>query len=313
MKKILMAAAVLASALNARALGLRTPFGEVIVNHLKIGQTYSLNDLVNLPLRVVNTGDQEVNLSIETIPTPPNEAREGYDPIPSLNWVRVAQSSFTFAPNHEVATDLIITIPNDPSLLGRGFEADIWSHTSSWRSHFGVGVVSKLLLRIDSTPPSEEELKKKFVDAHVANLDFTVLPSEKDIDEVPLGREIDLRKERKVAIKLVNPNDQTMSFRIRSIPLWESMIAPPDGYEAAFNPQWLKPDSDVVKVEGNSIGETSLKLNIPDEPRVHGKKFLFIVSVDVLEQAISTHVYFRLRATMPAVDRPFNKTQGDAK
>src|SRR5687768_3037305 len=59
-KKTARAAAILAALLAsdgpAEAAGLRTKFGEVIVRGLKIGQTYSLNNLLNLPLRVVNTG-----------------------------------------------------------------------------------------------------------------------------------------------------------------------------------------------------------------------------------------------------------------
>lgn len=300
MRRILTAAAVLALATACQAAGLRTPFGEVIVRNIKIGQTYSLYKLVNLPLRVVNTGSEDVDLQIETIPAPLSKLRPGYEPLPSIDWVKVDQSSFTVAPNREVATDLIITIPNDPSLLGRRFEAHIWSHTKSLRGAFGVGIESRLMLEIDSTPPTEEELKAKFVDERVANLDFTVLPSESNVGQIELGRKIDLRKERKVSIKMINPNERALNFRVRSIPVWESLIRPPEGYEAAYNPQWLKPEHDVLKVEGNTIAEENLTLDVPDEPRVRGKNFLFIVSIEILEQKIPTHVYYRLRATMPA-------------
>lgn len=304
MRRILMVAAVLALVSTARAAGLRTPFGDVVVRNLKIGQTYSLYKLVNLPLRLVNTGDEEVDLAIETINVAPPKYQAGYEQIPSLDWVRIAQSSFTLAPNREAATDVIITIPNDPALLGRRFEAHIWSHTHSLNGSVAVGIESRLMLHVDSTPPTEEELKKKYVDERVANLDFTVLPSENDLGPIALDKTIDLRKERKVSIKLINPNDRPLNFRVRSIPVWESLIVPPAGYEAAFNPQWLKPESGVVKVDGNSIVETSMKLNIPDEPRVRGKKFLFIVSIELLEQKIPTHIYYRLRATAPEAEKP---------
>jgi hypothetical protein len=293
--------AVLALALSAVCaqanMGLRTPFGEVVVRNLKIGQTYSLYKLVNMPLRLVNTGDQSVDVEVLTIKSPPSEVKIGYDAIPSTDWVRVETASMTVAPNREVASDVIISIPNDPALLGRRFEADILSHTIPGRSAYAVGLQSKLLMQIDSTPPTEEELKKKFVDERVADLDFTILPLDGAVSDVPLGRSVDLRRERKIAIKLINPNDRTLNFRVRSIPVWESVIVPPEGFEGAYNPQWLKPESDVVKVDGNSIRETSLTLNIPDEERNRGKRFLFIASFDLLEQKISTHVYYRLLVT----------------
>src|SRR5476651_1849643 len=62
------AALIALSALPAQATsGLRSPLGEVVIRHLKIGQTYSMYKLMNLPLRVVNTGDEDVDLHIETV------------------------------------------------------------------------------------------------------------------------------------------------------------------------------------------------------------------------------------------------------
>ncbi len=288
------AAALLLAAVPLHASGLRTPFGEVVVRHLKIGQTYSMYKLVNLPLRVVNTGKDTVYLTIEPIRVSTGEARRGYEPVPSLDWVKVETSSFTVAPNREAATDLIISIPNDTALLGRRFEADIWSHTQSMRGSVAVGLQSRLLMEIDSTPPNEEELKKKFVDEHLANLDFTILPTNAELGGIALGRKIDLRKERKISIKLINPNDRALDFRVRSLPVWESGIDAPEGYESAENPQWLTPDEGIVKVEPNSIGETSLTLDIPDEPRFRGRRYFFVVSFEVLEQRIPTRVFYRL-------------------
>lgn len=284
------------------ASGLRTPFGEVVVRNLKIGQTYSMYKLVDLPLRLVNTGDSEVDLRIDTIQTPKSEVKNGYDAIPSTAWVRVEQSSFTLSPNREAATDVIISIPNDPALLGRRFQADIWSRTVGGRGAYAVGLQSRLLLHIDSTPPTEDELRKKYVDDRVADLDFTILPVNASVAGVPLGRPIDLRRERKIAIKLVNPNERALNFRVRSIPVWESLISPPDGFEGAYDPKWLTPKDGVVNVDGDSIADTSLTLDIPDEPRNRGKKFLFVVSFDVMEQRIPTHVYYRLFVTTAAPD-----------
>lgn len=288
----LLAAALLAPASAACADGgLRTQFGQVIVRGLKIGETYSLNKLMNLPLRVVNTGDADASLKIET-KVPTTALVEGYEQVPSLDWVRVVNSTFTVAPNHEAATDLIVTIPNDPKLLGRRFQANIWSHTTDIRA-FLVGLESRLLLQIDSTPPNEAELKGKYVDEAVANLDFTVLPIEGGASNVPLGRIVDLRKEYKVSIKLINPNDRVLNFRVRSIPMWESMITRVAGYDEAQNPQWLTPEQGVVKVAGNTIADTSLRLNIPDAPENRGRHFEFIVSFEPLEQKIATRVYYR--------------------
>ena len=312
----LTAALLLAPLAPAWSSGLRTPFGEVEVKQLKIGQTYSLYKLVNLPLRLVNTGDDTLDVSIEVVRVSSDQLKAGFDPIGSLDWVRVESGRAVIAPKQEAVSDVIIAIPNDPALLGRRFEADIWSRSRSRRGPVGVGLRSRLLLVIDSTPPSEDELKKKFVDERLANLDFTVLPTEGAAAGVALGREVDLRKERKLSIKLINPNDAALNFRVRSIPVWESSLTAPEGAENAFNPQWLRPDREIVKVEGNSIGETGLRLSIPDEARLRGKRFFFVVGIDVLEQRIPTRVYYRLlieTASAAAEDQTKTKNQGEQK
>ena len=273
------------------AAGLRTPFGEVIIRNLKIGQTYSMYKLVNLPLRVVNTGGEPTEIRIETVRT--SALNAGYEPIPSLDWVRVDQGTFTIAANREAVSDLIITIPNDPKLLGRRFQADIWTHSVDHRAYL-VGLKSRILMHIDSTPPTEEELKKKFVNEALANLDFTISPMDAEAVEVAVGRTVDLRKEHKLQIKVVNPNDAALNFRVRSIPVAESMILAPVGYIEARDPAWLRPDKDVVKIEGNSISTLGLKLEIPDEPGARGQNYFFIVAFEVLEQKIPVRAYYRL-------------------
>ena len=294
MRRLLTALAMLVLAHPARAIGLRTQFGEVIVKNIKIGQTYSLYRLLNLPLRIVNTGDVETDLKIEVIRIGADKMRPKYEPLGSLDWVRLAQSTFTVAPNREAVTDLIISVPNDPALLGRRFEADILTRTTNARGVYGVALLSRLMIHVDSTPPTEDELKKKFVDDNIANLDFTVFPVNGAITGVAVGRPVDLRKEHKISIKLINPNETAVRFRMRSIPPWESEIPVPDGFEAPSDPKWLKSDAEFVKVEGNSIGEASFILTIPNEDVHRGKNYFFVVSVEILEQKIPVRVFYRL-------------------
>lgn len=290
-------AAALVAAAPASGAGLKTQFGEVIVKGLKIGRTYSMHKLVNLPLRLVNTGDAEVEVVISAIQPSKDVLRDGYDVIPSTSWVKLDAEQLVIGPSREGATDISISIPNDPALLGRRLQVDFWSRTRDLMSPVAVGLQSHLLLHIDSTPPTEEELKAKYVDETLANLDFTVSPTSADIGEVPLGREFDLRKERKISLKLINPNDMALNFRVRAIPVWESLAVPPAGTEAAFDAGWLKPGKEIVKVEGNSIGEVPLTISIPDEERTRGKRFLLLLGVEVLEQKISTKVYSKIFVT----------------
>lgn len=290
-------AAALTAAAPASGAGLKTQFGEVIVKGLKIGRTYSMHKLVNLPLRLVNTGDVEVEVVISVIQPGAAVLRDGYDVIPSTSWVKLDTELLVIGPSREGATDISISIPNDPALLGRRLQVDFWSRTRDLIAPVAVGLQSHLLLQIDSTPPNEEELKAKYVDETLANLDFTVSPMSADIGEVALGRVVDLRKERKVSLKLINPNDVALNFRVRAIPVWESLAVPPAGTEAALDAGWLRPGKELVRVEGNSISEVPLSILIPDEERTRGKRFLLLLGVEVLEQKISTKVYSKIFVT----------------
>ncbi|MFA6004648.1 MAG: hypothetical protein WC881_11335 [Elusimicrobiota bacterium] len=283
----------------AEAAGLRTKFGEVVVKNLKIGQVYSLNKLINLPLRVINTGEDTVELKVDVIQAATEAVKAGYAPIPDLAWVTLENRQFRLAPNHEAVTDVTISIPNDPKYLGRRFEADIWSRTQTNSGVFGVGMQSRLLIHVNSEPPTGDELKAKYVDKRLANLDFTLFPTAGTADNVAMGREVDLRKDYKVSIKIINPNEKKLTFRIKSMPNWESLLAVPKGYEDAYDPSWLKPATELVEIEGNSIKEIPLLLHIPDDARYRGKAFFFSVSTDILEQEISARVFYRLLVTTP--------------
>lgn len=282
------------------AAGLRTKFGEVVVRGLKIGQTYSLNDMIKLPLKILNTGDKAVQLKSEVVIPKPDAMRAGYEPIPDVNWISLDKTEHLIEPNHESVSDVTIAIPNDPKLLGRRFEAAIWSRTTNKTDMFAVGLQSRLLIHVASEPPTGDELKQKFIKKNLANMDFTLHPAAGSAENVPLGREVDLKKEHKISIKIVNPNEEKLHFRIKAEPNWEALVPIPGGFEDAYVPSWVKAEKEVIEVDGNSIKETRLLLNIPKDDRYYAKNFFFAIAVDILEQEIPARVFYRLAVTTEA-------------
>ena len=291
-----LAAALLAvsTAGPAAASGLRTQFGEVVVRNLKIGQTYSLKKMLNLPYRVVNTGDQPVDLKLDVVRLSTASLKAGYQPLPDLSWVTLSTRAFTVNPNEEVATDVIVSIPDDEKYMGHRYEADIWARTSDHSSIVAVGMMSKLLIAVSSKRATAEELKYKPSEHQLANLDFTLFPAIGKVPDFPVGRDVDLTKEYKVSIKLVNPNDQAMKFKIVSEPNWETMLTRPEGFEDAWDPKWLRPAQDVVEVPGNSLKDVGLFLHLPQGESYYGRRFFFPVSVTPLGTDIPTRVFYKL-------------------
>jgi len=72
------------------------------------------------------------------------------------------------------------------------------------------------------------------------------------------------------------------------------LLTLPDGYEAASHFDWVRPSTDTVTVDGNSIKDTALIINIPDRDEYRGKGYGFVIAVEILEQEISARVYYKL-------------------
>ena len=132
---------------HLEAAGLSTGFSEVILENLELGKVYSTKEVAGLPLVVVNTGDEAVDLKIELLLPQESELKEGFEPIPDLGWIKLEKTEFkNIKPDEAATTDVIITIPDDEQYLGKKYQVFIWSHTVGKR--VGVGLKSKLLFTI---------------------------------------------------------------------------------------------------------------------------------------------------------------------
>jgi hypothetical protein len=72
----------------ARAGGLRCSVGEVVIENLKIGQTYSLRTLANLPLSITSTCEGPVRVQVVPLVPEASELRHGAEAIPGVEWAQ---------------------------------------------------------------------------------------------------------------------------------------------------------------------------------------------------------------------------------
>lgn len=147
MKKIsliLTLCAILISARVAHAMGLSTSFGRIIVENIRIGQSYSMQDN-GTPFMIENTGKERLKLKIDILIPEEAELIEGYLPLPDREWIVIGEDSFILPPQSKISTDIIITIPDDERYRGRKYQAYIWSHTEG---AIAIGLKSKLLIEI---------------------------------------------------------------------------------------------------------------------------------------------------------------------
>lgn len=129
------------------AKGLSTTFSEVYLEELETGKTYSTKETANLPLTVINTGEEAVDLKLDLLMPDTSELKEGYEPIPDLAWLQLEKTEFEdVKPNESAVTDVLITIPDDEQYKGKRYQVFIWSRTIGTK--IGVGLKSKLLFSI---------------------------------------------------------------------------------------------------------------------------------------------------------------------
>lgn len=94
-------------------LNLSSTMGEVILENLTIGATYSVVQQSGMYLEVLNRGDVPVSLRIDVTKPKniPEDLKEGYEPIPSTDWVKIEKSSFSeIQPSEKAITDITIII-----------------------------------------------------------------------------------------------------------------------------------------------------------------------------------------------------------
>lgn len=107
--------------------------------------SFSTKEVANLPLIVVNTGKEPIDLKVELLIPGPSELKSGFEPIPDLDWIKLEGTDFKgIKPNESATTDVIISIPNEEKFLGKRYQIFIWSHTSGER--IGVGLKTNKLL-----------------------------------------------------------------------------------------------------------------------------------------------------------------------
>jgi len=303
-KATLAGLALFLAAGSASGLGLRTKFGEVVVKNVYIGQSYSLYKLVNLPLGVTNTSDEPIDVRMSVLKPGDKSLRGGYEAIPSTGWTRLdSELHLGVLPGAEAISDVLISIPDDRELLGRRFQVHFWSRMIN-RQGVAAGLESLLLIHVASEPLGELDALRLKVSTRVANANFMLMPSNGAAAAVPLGERVDLKERYGLSIKLVNPNDQKVTFRLVPKNWYEAAVNPIEGYDMPPNPRWLKFENELLEVPPNSIGEAKMFLELPANETFRGAKWLFVAAADVLEQDVPVHYNYRLLVTVADKPRP---------
>jgi len=272
-----------------------TKFADVIMEHVTPGKVYNLRTMRNLPYRVFNESNGEVDLSVSVQIPVPDQMKPGYEAIPDPSWVRVVPNRFKLQKGEQGLVDVILQVPEGQEYVGRHFQAHILCQTADPQPGevtslaFGVSLQSRLRFSVASAGPEEiRRLQKKGI---YQMLNFTLEPDSQHVPGfVQPGKTVVLSETARVS--LINRSPQKLEFSLKSVNPPDGM-APPSGYEAG-DPSWLKLKTAKLKVSGETIKGIDMELTIPDKPELRGKRFMFVLQAGLEGREIPVEVYGRL-------------------
>ena len=260
-------AGLLASAAQAK-VGVGSKFADAVLENLTPGLSYNIRELRGIPYTINNVGDAEQEVGVEVVRPAQGELQPGYEPIPDPNWIKLTPSQHRIPRGGMAFSDIIITIPDDPKLQGRHFQAAIWAHTVN-TGLLGAGVKSRIRLSVGPGPDSLAAEKRRKA---MVTLNFDVWPQALYVNEAAAGGRYDVKKREKKSVKITNRGEERLEVLVKSVP-WLNVNALPEGYEAG-DPAWLKFKPESLKIKPDRVKEVKVILDIPAEQK--GKKLAFL-------------------------------------
>ena len=274
--------------------GIASSTSEIEAKNLRIGETYNLTQIASLPFKVTSTGTPN-RIKITLLSPPTEQCRNGYEPVPDVTWVSISKDSFDLLTGETGTADIIIKIPNDEKYLGKKYEMYIFSVTAppsiegdESMAVVGVGIRGFLRFSIAPRPLTEEE-RKKFEKAKFKLVNVELTPNDLVVEDVPVGKKVDVEKVTGQFLKLVNTGNESVKIHVNSLPVSETGIIAPDGWENTPDPAFLTFRSKKVKVNPIEIKKLPFYINFPKDDKYRGKKYFFVVEVYVEDDLIRTN------------------------
>jgi len=284
----------LATVRDTSAVSMHSTFGEIIMENLRLGETYNTREMVNLPLLITNNSEDKITVFLTVVKPQGVQLREGYEPIPDTNWIELSIDRMEMEPGGKGAADVIIHVPSDEQYARRRYQVMIES-VGKGKGNIAAGLAHRLMFSIAPSQAQVKQDERKI--KLLANLNYTVLPPKFMLYDFKLGEKQDLAELTEKGFKIINPNDEDYRYRVTSIAIKDSKVTSSPGYEDCPDPSVLTFSESEVDVPANTVKVVKVFLNIPDRKEYKGKNYMFIIRTELLEQEISVDQYNRVYVT----------------
>ncbi|MBI3298686.1 MAG: hypothetical protein HYZ75_11015 [Elusimicrobia bacterium] len=242
----------------AAKIGLSANLGDIVLEGARPGRTYNLREANGVALRIINTGDDAAKVMTEVTLPDPKRLRDGYLPLPDPSWVQVLPERYELVPGGVAFVDIILRLPDDPSLVGKNFQFNLFTHHDS-RGFLAAGLETRVRLSLGKGP---ETLAKEKADKQMATFNFDLYPQTVYVTGAEAGTRYDAKAREKKSVRVINKADDPLTLVVKSVP-WPGSVPLPEGYAKAPDPAWLKLRASTVAVEGLAIADMPFDLEIP--------------------------------------------------
>ncbi|NTV52616.1 MAG: hypothetical protein HGA76_06350 [Candidatus Firestonebacteria bacterium] len=284
---------------------LSSNYAEVFFENLRIGNTYDLSELTNMPFTLGNGQNKVIDMKIEVLKPLKNQLRSGFEPIPDVKWVVVKDTRFTVAAKGTFKTSIKLIIPNQKKYLGKKYQVCI--ETAEVHTEGGINVAfavtSKILF---STAPVQDALR--VTKSKQLKLNFKMIPDVVYLDDVVLGKETEVKNLDGKPVQLVNSNDSEIVAILESVLPDSEMFNLMPEYEFSPDAKFLKFPSGSLAVPANAKRDFPMTVEFPADPKYAGKKYEFFISVtpEVENQNVTGVMYLRVLVSTQGASKSKN-------
>ncbi len=252
------------------SVSIGTRYGTIVLEDVSPGRVYNLTEMRDMPYLVINRGSRKGNVKISVIP--PQNPRDGYEPIPDPGWLNVRPSEFELDAGERMPASLILSVPDDEKYAGRHYHA-LLRVENVGSGFFGAAVVNNFYFSVGT--PGPETVKEAKAKEVLSDLNYDVNPESLYLD-IPSGERVDILKELDKSLQIINRGRQDVKLAVESVEN-EPGFPSREGYSFTPSIDYLWAEPDTVDIPSYQIRDINLYAEIPDEYK--GQKMMFIIAV----------------------------------
>ncbi len=258
--------------------GISMNYTKINVGNLPIGKTISMKELANFPLVMGN--NYAIPIAVSVYPQRPETPKPGYEAIPDANWIVLDSRAATIPAKGKIQMDVKVNLPDDESLLGRKFQANIIMSTTGDPSARGF----KYGFKIDghflfSVAPGRNEQGLARALKNPADAAYALDPPRVDMFEIVPGKEIQVLTEENKEIVLTNNTSKKQRYLLSSVDPADTDVTPDQGSQFSGNPDEVKIKPDEIKLNPGKSKKIELEINVPKDVDFEKGPLFYLISV----------------------------------